>query len=85
MLTPALLAACLPAVAGAADTGSFGELIDLDRPVVPHDNRADQASSFDRSGGNEDRAIEKDMALRRRATARLKRDYKKVLDARLGG
>jgi len=49
----------------AADTGSFGELIDLDRLMLPHDGVAYQASSYDRTGGNDDGDIKKNMAPRK--------------------
>jgi len=51
----------LAASAQAADTGSFGELIDINGLMFPHDGVAYQVSSYDRSGGNDDGDIKKNM------------------------
>ena len=55
----------LAASSQAADTGSFGELIDIDGLMFQHDGVAYQVSSYDRSGGNNDGDIKKNMQPRK--------------------
>jgi hypothetical protein len=55
----------LCAFSEAADTGSFGELLDLGALMLPHDGVAYQASSYDRTGGNDDGDIKKNMSPRK--------------------